>query len=152
MGCQISDDRAQLAYELAAARRLPRVPVEVRKLVYTTNAIESLNFQLRKVIKSKGHFPSEDAALKLLFLALRNVEKKWVKAARNWRAPPSQQIIVYFGEERLQNRLSTNWFTGPRQRGRDGGYVQHALGSRHRRGLALRCRRRKQPDPAGLAQ
>ncbi len=76
-------------------------PVEVRKLIYTTNAIESLNFQLRKVTKSKGHFPSEDAALKLLFLALRNVEKKWVKAARNWRSAIAQ-IIVYFGEERLQ--------------------------------------------------
>jgi putative transposase len=77
-----------------------RFPVEVRTLIYTTNAIESLNFQLRKVTKSKGHFPSEDAALKLLFLALRNVEKKWVKAARNWRSAVAQ-ITVYFGEERL---------------------------------------------------
>ena len=76
-------------------------PVGVRKIIYTTNAIESLNFQLRKVTKSKGHFPSEDAALKLLFLALRNVEKKWVKAVRNWRSAVAQ-IIVYFGEERLQ--------------------------------------------------
>jgi len=76
-------------------------PVGVRKIIYTTNAIESLNFQLRKVIKSKGHFPSEDAALKLLYLALRNVEKKWDRTARNWRHAVAQ-ITVYFGEERLR--------------------------------------------------
>jgi transposase-like protein len=54
----------------------------LRRLVYTTHTIESLNFQLRKVLKTKGHFPSEEAALKLLFLALRNIEKKW-------QAPPA---------------------------------------------------------------
>jgi transposase-like protein len=74
-------------------------PVEVRKLIYTTNAIESLNFQLRKVIKSKGHFPSEDAALKLLYLALRNVERKWLRAARDWRSAVAQITV---GEERLR--------------------------------------------------
>jgi transposase-like protein len=78
-----------------------RFPVEVRKIIYTTNAIESLNFQLRKVTKSKGHFPSEDAALKLLFLALRNVEKKWFQKARNW-CHAVAQLTTYFGEERLQ--------------------------------------------------
>jgi putative transposase len=75
-------------------------PAEVRRLVYTTNAIESLNYQFRKVIKTKGHFPNEDAALKLLYLALRNAE-------RNWKAPPAfwrkahLQLINYFGEERM---------------------------------------------------
>ena len=52
-------------------------PKQVRRLVYTTNAIESLNYRVRKVIKTKGHFPSEEAAMKLIFLALRNVEAKW---------------------------------------------------------------------------
>jgi len=75
-------------------------PLEVRKLIYTTNAIESLNYQLRKVIKGKGHFPSEDASLKLLFLALRNVERKWHKAAHHW-LPALSQLAAYFGEERL---------------------------------------------------
>ncbi|MDP3277596.1 MAG: IS256 family transposase, partial [Deltaproteobacteria bacterium] len=56
-------------------------PQEIRKLIYTTNAIESLNYQFRKVIRSKGHFPNEDAAIKLLYLALRNAE-------RNWKAAP----------------------------------------------------------------
>jgi len=52
-------------------------PPEIRKIVYTTNAIESLNMSLRKAIKTRGAFPSEEAALKVLYLALRNLAKKW---------------------------------------------------------------------------
>ncbi len=106
------------AFELEWGRRFPMIarswranwdqltgflafPLEVRKLIYTTNAIESLNFQLRKVIKSKGHFPSEEAALKLLFLALRNIERKWLRPAHSWRAALAQ-LAVYFGD-RLPN-------------------------------------------------
>ena len=48
-------------------------PVELRKIVYTTNAIESINFQLRKITKNRGHFPDRDAAMKLLYLGLRNI-------------------------------------------------------------------------------
>ena len=51
-------------------------PEAVRKIIYTTNAIESLNMSLRKIIKNRGHFPSDDAATKLLYLALRNAAKK----------------------------------------------------------------------------
>lgn len=47
-------------------------PPEVRKIIYTTNAIESLHMQLRKIVKNRGHFPSDEAATKLLYLALRN--------------------------------------------------------------------------------
>ena len=78
------------------------LPPALRELVYTTNAIESLNNQLRKVIKTKGHFPSDEwgapesprqrmhqlleAAFKLLFLALRNVEQRWRgKVPRHWK-------------------------------------------------------------------
>ena len=59
-------------------------PVEIRRAVYTTNIVESLNMSLRKVIKTRGSFPGEEAALKLLYLALRNVSKRW-KASRDWR-------------------------------------------------------------------
>ena len=52
-------------------------PEEVRKVIYTTNAIESLHSSLRKVTKNRGAFPSEEAAFKLLYLALRNASKKW---------------------------------------------------------------------------
>ncbi len=62
-------------------------PLDVRRVLYTTNAIESLNMQIRKVIKTRGHFPHDEAASKLLYLALRNIEKKWkAKPAREWRA------------------------------------------------------------------
>jgi putative transposase len=75
-------------------------PEEIRRLVYTTNAIESLNYQFRKVIKTKGHFPNEDAALKQLYLALRNAEKGWKAAPKLWRQS-RLQLIAYFGEERM---------------------------------------------------
>jgi putative transposase len=51
-------------------------PVELRRVVYTTNAIESINFQLRKITKTRGHFPSDEAAMKLLYLGLRNISSK----------------------------------------------------------------------------
>lgn len=59
-------------------------PPEIRKIVYTTNAIESLNMSLRKEIKTRGPFPSEEAALKVLYLALKNVAKKW-NALQGWK-------------------------------------------------------------------
>jgi putative transposase len=74
------------------------LPPALRKLVYTTNAIESLNYQLRKVIKTKGHFPSDEAAFKLLFLALRNIERRWhAKAPTTWKQIYAQ-LHVCFGE------------------------------------------------------
>src|SRR5258708_34307826 len=51
-------------------------PPELRKIVYTTNAIESINFQLRKITKNRGHFPDKDAAMKLLYLGLRNISSQ----------------------------------------------------------------------------
>ena len=59
-------------------------PADVRRVIYTTNAVESLHMSLRKVIKTRGSFPSEEAALKLLYLALRNVSAKW-EAIQYWR-------------------------------------------------------------------
>jgi putative transposase len=74
-------------------------PHEVRRILYTTNAIESLNFQLRKIIRSKGHFPSDEAATKLLFVALRNAEKKWKMPATIWKRAMNQ-LQIHF-EDRL---------------------------------------------------
>lgn len=70
-------------------------PPELRKLIYTTNAIESLNYQLRKVTKAKGHFPNDEAAIKLLYLALRNAEKKWTMVPRFWNSALNQ-LVIYF--------------------------------------------------------
>jgi putative transposase len=72
-------------------------PQEVRLILYSTNAIESLHMQVRKVVKSRGHFPNDDAARKLLFLALRNIAKKWTMPHRYWR-PAANQFTIMFGE------------------------------------------------------
>jgi putative transposase len=72
-------------------------PVQMRKAVYTTNAIESLNFQLRKIIKSRGHFPSDEAAIKLLYLALIRAERRWKKPAHDWKDAYQQLAIQFEG-------------------------------------------------------
>lgn len=70
-------------------------PPEVRRILYTTNAIESLHMQLRKIVKNRGHFPSDESATKLLFLALRNISKKWNMPQHNWREAANQFAIVF---------------------------------------------------------
>lgn len=70
-------------------------PPAIRKVVYTTNAIESLNYSLRKVIKGRGAFPHDDAIRKLLYLGLRNVSKKWTMPIHDWKAALNQFIILY---------------------------------------------------------
>ena len=74
-------------------------PPAVRRVIYTTNAIESINAQLRKIIKTRGHFPSDDAATKLIWLALRNITADWGRAAHNWKEAMNQFAILY--EERF---------------------------------------------------
>ena len=70
-------------------------PEPVRKIIYTTNAIESLNMSLRKIIKNRGHFPSDEAAAKLLYLALRNAAKKWTMPSRTWKQALNQFAILF---------------------------------------------------------
>ena len=70
-------------------------PPAVRKVIYTTNAIESINARLRKIIKTRGHFPSDDAAAKLLWLALRNITADWGRAAPDWKSAMNQFAILY---------------------------------------------------------
>mgnify|MGYP000906793931 FL=1 len=74
-------------------------PPDVRRVIYTTNAIESVNARLRKIIKTRGHFPNDDAATKLIWLALRNITEDWGRAAHNWKAAMNQFAILY--EERF---------------------------------------------------
>jgi putative transposase len=66
-------------------------PPEVRKIIYTTNSIESLNYQLRKIIKNRGHFPNDDAVIKLLWLAIRDIEDKRARARAKERGLPATQ-------------------------------------------------------------
>jgi transposase-like protein len=65
------------------------------EIMPVTNAIESIHSQLRKIIKTRGHFPSDDAATKLIWLALRNITSDWGRAAREWREAMNQFAIAY---------------------------------------------------------
>jgi putative transposase len=70
-------------------------PPEVRRVIYTTNVIESLHMQLRKIIKTRGHFPSDDAAIKLIWLALRNINDGKIRSAREWKLAMNQFAVLY---------------------------------------------------------
>lgn len=70
-------------------------PPEIRKVIYTTNAIESVNMSLRKITKNRGSFPSDEALLKLFYLALRNISKKWTMPIRDWKAALTRFTISY---------------------------------------------------------
>jgi putative transposase len=70
-------------------------PPAIRRVIYTTNAIESVNARLRKIIKTRGHFPSDEAASKLIWLALRNITADWANAAHYWKEAMNQFAILY---------------------------------------------------------
>ena len=70
-------------------------PPAIRKVIYTTNAIESINAQLRRAVKTRGHFPSDEAATKLLWLVLRNVTNGWGSATHDWKAAMNQFAVIY---------------------------------------------------------
>ncbi len=74
-------------------------PPEIRKVIYTTNAIESVNMSLRKITKNRGSFPSDDALIKLFYLALNNISKKWTLPIRDWKAALTRFTIQF--EERM---------------------------------------------------
>ena len=70
-------------------------PPEVRRILYTTNAIESLNSTLRTAVRSRGHFPNDQAAIQLLYLVLRKLEKNWKNAQREWTTAMTQFAIMF---------------------------------------------------------
>lgn len=72
-------------------------PPEIRKVIYTTNAIESLNYSLRKVLKNRGAFPNDESIIKLLYLAIQKIAKRWTMPIRDWRSALNQFVIL-FGE------------------------------------------------------
>lgn len=84
---------AVATWENAWERFIPFLafPPELRKVIYTTNSIESLNFQLRKIIKNRGHFPNDDAAVKLLWLAIRDIEDKRARQRAKEKGLPANQ-------------------------------------------------------------
>jgi transposase-like protein len=85
------------AWRRAWTRVIPffAFPPEIRRVIYTTNALESVHAQLRKIIKTRGHFPNDEAATKLIWLALRNITGTWERAAPSWRTAMNQFAILY---------------------------------------------------------
>jgi putative transposase len=96
-------DGAYLAISQSWRRNWERIipffayPADIRKVIYTTNAIESINMSLRKVTKNRGSFPSDDAVVKLFYLALRNIAKKWTMPIRDWKAALNRFTILFEG-------------------------------------------------------
>jgi putative transposase len=74
-------------------------PADIRRVIYTTNAIESVNMSLRKIIKTRGSFPTDEAALKLLYLALQNISRKWTMPIKEWKAALNRFAIIF--EDRM---------------------------------------------------
>jgi transposase-like protein len=68
---------------------------EIRKVIYTTNAIESLNYSLRRMLKTRGSFPNDDSILKILYLAINRVAKRWTMPIRDWKAALNQFVILF---------------------------------------------------------
>ena len=98
MGPQISAHRTGLATAVGTTQSVSfAYPPEVRRIIYTTNAIESLNSKLRTAVRSRGHFPNDEAATRLLFLVLREVGREWKMPPREWAAAKTQ-FAVMFGE------------------------------------------------------
>ena len=101
-------DGAYLAISQSWRRNWARIipffayPTEIRKVIYTTNAIESINMSLRKVTKNRGSFPNDDAVVKLFYLALRNIAKKWTMPIRDWKAALNRFTILF--EDRMPVR------------------------------------------------
>jgi transposase-like protein len=85
------------AWQRAWDRVIPffAFPPAIRRVIYTTNAIESVNARLRKIIKTRGHFPTDDAATKLIWLALHNITTDWGRASRDWKDAMNQFAILY---------------------------------------------------------
>jgi putative transposase len=84
---------AVATWEKAWERFIPFLafPPELRKIIYTTNSIESLNYQLRKIIKNRGHFPNDDAVIKLLWLAIRDIEDKRARQRAKEKGLPAHR-------------------------------------------------------------
>lgn len=95
MGHPLQRHRPILATQLGAGGPFFAFAPEIQRIIYTTNAIKSLNMTLRRAIKTRSSFPTDEAVLKLLFLALRNAGKSWKRSARKWRTALNQFAIMF---------------------------------------------------------
>jgi Transposase, Mutator family len=105
-----------MATQLGASFR-SAFPAAVRRIIYTTNAIEALNAKLRRAVRMRGHFPTDDAATKLLFLVLRQAAGEWKRPPREWFGAKTQFAIMFderFVQASWQPVSNTRFLTLPR--------------------------------------
>ncbi|MER8596007.1 transposase [Mesorhizobium sp. M1182] len=88
-------DHAKLAAQLEPSRPILRLSESVRRIIYTTNAIKALNSKLRRAVRTRGHFPSDDAAMKLLYLVLNHAAEEWKRPPREWFEAKTQFAVVF---------------------------------------------------------
>lgn len=100
---------AELATQLATSHSVFDYPPEIRKVIYTTNAIESINISLRKVIKKHSSFRMGEAVTRLFYLALNNISRKWSMPIRDRKTTLNRFTIQF--KERLVKRFNANLFT-----------------------------------------
>jgi transposase-like protein len=111
MDRKLSCDRPVMADELVESYPDVLLPTqEIRRAIYTTNTIESLNMTLRKVTKNQALFPNDEAVFKLMCLALRNISKRWTMPIQNWSAALNQFAILFNGRV-LMGGLNQNSLT-----------------------------------------
>jgi putative transposase len=98
MGCALSQHKPRVASP-TSARVIPLFAFseDIRRVIYTTNAIESVNMTLRKVTRTHRIFPSDEAVYKVLYLAMRNIAKKWTMPIRNWK-PALNRFAIAFAQ------------------------------------------------------
>ena len=80
-------------------------PKTIRKVIYTTNIVESLNSTLRKAVRNRGHFSTEESIMKILYLAIRGISKKWTMPIRDWKQALNHFAIMF--SDRFPERLIT---------------------------------------------
>jgi len=101
----LSEGRRGLAPRVNTRHSVLAFPPEVRRVIDTTNALECVHARLRKIIKTRGHFPTDEAATKLLWLALRNITATWVRGARTWKHAMNLRDPLresFYGAERVE--------------------------------------------------
>lgn len=103
LGSKISDCDQVLAQQVEKLSVYFKYPEEIRRVIYTTNSIEAVHRQFRKLTKTKGGFPNENSLLKLLYLGIQNASKKWTMPIQNWALTLSQLAIFFEG--RLDDAL-----------------------------------------------
>jgi putative transposase len=113
-------------------------PPSIRRVIYPTNALESVHARLRKIIKTRGHFPTDEAATKLIWLALRNITAGWWKAANYWHLAMNQFAIRYEDRFTIPGRRMDPAHGHCRRRGRtDRAHTHHRQRALHTKNLIL---------------